>query len=359
MNPMKAPFLALGVILLSSSQPIRGDGIVRPPIDYKGSLNERSQEAIIVFREGEDGKSAREDLIIKIRVEGDASNFAWIVPLPNPPTTTKADPKLFEELHDYVQERQRQASGFGKKGKDQLSGSAPKAALTPEPVDVLSRKMVGAFQVTVVRENRKGVLNEWLQKEGFQKLEGGEKLIEDYRQKGFVFACTKVSQVTLQKGSKHSDLHPLRFTFETGGRDGIYFPMRITGLQEEPFNINLYVFYRAWINDDLNKYGYTKQGFHRNFRDWDTPACKPNAGKSWWNPGADPYLRDMKKKLPTVTRFFKERHSGRHFYLTNLQAWNLKPAKVLKARNDLWLFPYYTDRQFVPFDKRDGGPAVD
>jgi hypothetical protein len=60
-----------------------------------------------------------------------------------------------------------------------------------------------------------------------------------------------------------------------------------------------------------------------------------------------------------VTRFFKERHSGRHFYLTNLQAWNLKPAKVLKARNDLWLFPYYTDRQFVPFDKRDGGPAVD
>jgi len=109
---MKALFLALGAILMSSSQAIRGDGIARPPIDCKGSLNERSQEPIIVFREGEDGKSAPEELLIKIQGEGDARNFAWIVPLPNPPKTTKADSKLFEELHDYVQERQRQAGGL-------------------------------------------------------------------------------------------------------------------------------------------------------------------------------------------------------------------------------------------------------
>lgn len=46
------------------------------------------------------------------------------------------------------------------------------------------------------------------------------------------------------------------------------------------------------------------------FRDWDTRACKPNAGKSCWDPGADSYLQDMKEKLPTITRFFRERHSG-------------------------------------------------
>ena len=46
------------------------------------------------------------------------------------------------------------------------------------------------------------------------------------------------------------------------------------------------------------------------FRDWDTRACKPNAGKACWDPGADSYLQDMKEKLPTITRFFRERHSG-------------------------------------------------
>jgi hypothetical protein len=147
---MKALFLALGAIFMSSSQAIRGDGIVHPPIDCKGSLNERSQEPIIVFREGEDGKSAPEELLIKIQVEGDARNFAWIVPLPNPP---KADSKLFEELHDYVQERQRQVAGFGKKGKDQLSGRAPKAALTPEPAKALkARNGLGLFPYYTARQ---------------------------------------------------------------------------------------------------------------------------------------------------------------------------------------------------------------
>ena len=95
------------------------------------------------------------------------------------------------------------------------------------------------------------------------------------------------------------------------------------------------------------------------FRDWDTRACKPNAGKSCWDPGADSYLQDMKEKLPTITRFFRERHSGPPSCLTHLQTWNLKPAKALKAGNDLRLFPDCTGRRFVLFDKRDGGPAVD
>ncbi|NIP98362.1 MAG: hypothetical protein GWO24_35105, partial [Akkermansiaceae bacterium] len=46
-------------------------------------------------------------------------------------------------------------------------------------------------------------------------LEGGEKLIESYRRKNYVFACVKVSDVTLENGARQAELHPLRFTFET------------------------------------------------------------------------------------------------------------------------------------------------
>ncbi len=262
---------------------------------------------------------------------------------------------MFEELHRYVQARSFQKVP-ARKGKSdgRLSNAVPDAS-----VEVISREVVGSFEVAVVRETEPGVLNGWLKREGYQPLEGGEKLIESYRRKNYVFACVKVSDVTLENGAREAELHPLRFTFETGGRDGIYFPMRITGLQNEPFDINLYVFYRAWLNDRLNKYGYREHGFSLNHRDWDTPDCKPNAGKNWSDPASDPYLKGLRHTFPAVTAFFRKHHRGKHFYLTNIQARNLKPSRVRKAKNDLWLFPYYTNRKFVPFDKRDGGPAVD
>ena len=39
---------------------------------------------------------------------------------------------------------------------------AAKADESPQPVEVLSRKIVGAFDVAVVRENQPGALNDWL-----------------------------------------------------------------------------------------------------------------------------------------------------------------------------------------------------
>ena len=42
---------------------------------------------------------------------------------------------------------------------------------------------------------------------------------------------------------------------------------------------------------------------------------------------------------------------------TTLQARGLKPDGVRHWSDDLWLFPYYVDTSFVPFDARPGGPA--
>jgi len=36
----------------------------------------------------------------------------------------------------------------------------------------------------------------------------------------------------------------------------------------------------------------------------------------------------------------------------NLFARGLKPTDVLKWKDDLWLFPYYTNRNFLPYDAR-------
>ncbi len=341
-----------GALASFTSSPAAADGKIQGPADYNGSLEESSQEAIIIVSGGRDRQPAQEDLILKITVEGEVNHFAWVIPFPSQPTANKADAKLFEELFDYVDYRLQAKNDLKKKFGGMGGGFFGAEA----GVDVLSREIVGSYDVAVVRENVPGKLNEWLEEEGYQRIDNGDDVLKFYREKGYVFACVKVSDAEL-KADTPIDLHPLRFTFPTGGRDGIYFPMKMTGLQKERFNVNLYVFYRSWLNDRLNKFGYENRGFSRKYRDWDSPRCQPNAGKLWSRPIADPFLRITFDRIPTVAELFADLHPGERFYLTNIRAFNVEPATVRAWPDDLWLFPYYIDRRFVPHDARPGGPA--
>jgi hypothetical protein len=339
------------LLALALSQELRADGKLVAPKTYKGSLEEKAQEAIIIFHEGDGEKSAVEDLILKVSAEGEVKSFGWVIPFPKEPKAAKEDAKLFEELFAYVAARH-----------DQLRASMSKGPATggvegSVGVEVLSRQTVGAFDVAVVREKQAGALNQWLEKEGFQTLVGADDIIGFYRDKGYVFACIKVTDAALS-ADKPVDLHPLRFSFQTGGRDGIYYPMRMTGLQKEALDINLYVFYRFWLNDDLNEFGYFHRGFSLNYRDWDTSKCVANGGKAYSDPKHDPFLKDLASKIPTVTRLLQKLHPGANYYLTNIQMEGAKPADIRGWSDDLWLFPYYVNKKFVPYDARSGGVAA-
>ncbi len=344
-----AALVTLSVIALAGP-----DGKVFRPIDYNGSLEERAQEAILIFHKGTEKKSAVEEMILKIQVEGEVDAFAWVVPMPKPPEVFREDPKIFAELHDYVSHR------LATQSKARARGPGAKALGSEQDgkVEVISRKIVGSYDVAIVRENAAGALNGWLEENGYQPVKDADDVLSFYRRKGYVYACLKVSQTALSQ-EKHVELHPLRFRFETGGRDGIYFPMRLTGLQEARFDVNLHVFYEKWINDRLSPYGYQHRGFRRQWRDFDSQECEPNAGKAWSAPTSDPYLKPLSHRLPTVTRLFQKIAPGDRFYLTNISAQRLDPHDVRDWPDDLWLFPYYTDPDFVPFDARPGGVAAD
>ena len=76
-----AAFAALvSALVLWCCPPVIGDGGVFAPKFYKerayaGSVEETSQEAIIIFHTGEDGRSAIEDLILKVSVKGEVMTF--------------------------------------------------------------------------------------------------------------------------------------------------------------------------------------------------------------------------------------------------------------------------------------------
>jgi len=349
------PVVLAGVVFALTCCPAAwGDGVMVGPRDYKGSIEERAQEAIIIFHGAKTTGGAVEDLIFKITVEGKARDFAWVIPFPNEPVAAKEDAALFRELFDYVEARKNAMHRKQKYGKGVMGISpAPEA---DEGVEVLSRRIVGKYDVAMVRETVPGALNHWLRAEGYQELPNAEDVIAFYRRKKYVFACVKVSESALET-EETVDLHPLRFTFKTGGRDGIYFPMKMTGLQKKRFDVNLYVFYRFWLNDHVSKFGYEHRGFRLNYRDWDSPRCRANGGKAYSFPKLDPFLKGMSGRLGTVTRLFQKLHPGEKYYLTHIHAVKLVPGDVRNWADDLWLFPYYTNRSFVPFDARPGGCA--
>lgn len=329
------------------------DGKVQPPRKYKGSLEERAQEALIVFKQGRKRGESVEDLILKIRVAGDVDNFAWIVPFPQKPKVKEADAKLFTELFNYVDARRRRRSFKSKSGAKSEDNKAADGG-----VRVLSREVVGSYDIAVVEETKAGALNGWLEANDYQPLADAAGVLESYREKKYVFACIKVDEAQLRR-KKIVDLHPLRFTFKTGGLDGIYFPMKLTGLQSEPFDVNLYVMYRYWLNDSRSKFGYEHRGFRLKYRDWDSPECKPDAGKSYTAPRSDPFLKGYAHHIPTLSAFLQATNPGERFYLTNIAANGLKPERVREWPDDLWLFPYYTNRAMVPHDARPGGVAAE
>lgn len=344
----------------------QADGKIFAPRHYTGSLEELSQEAIIIFHQGNmDGNGkpvnggARQDLILKIGVKADQpqnlKSFGWVVPFPSAPRVAREDAKLFKECFDYVEARRIRPPITGIKGR--ARNAAPKSGTDEKSgVEVISCKTVGAYDVAVLREQKQGALNKWLDENGFQGVADGDEIVAGYREKGYVFACMKVSDATLAK-DRRVDLHPLRFSFKTGGIDGIYFPMKLTGLQKEKFDVNLYVFYGKWINDRVSRFGYVHRGFRLKHRDWDSEECDPNAGKAWSDPENDPYLSRFARRIPTLVKLFQKLHPGERYYLTQIYARRLDPADLREWRDDLWLFPYYTNPDFVPFDARKGGVA--
>ena len=98
-------FVPLIVLLLTAS--LYADGCF---VWKKGAdLNEPTQKAIIYWKKG------KEIMVLQVKYEGAAEDFAWIVPLPAKPKVSAidADKSPFAEISLYTQLRRR----WGYRGK--------------------------------------------------------------------------------------------------------------------------------------------------------------------------------------------------------------------------------------------------
>ncbi|HXF09542.1 MAG TPA: DUF2330 domain-containing protein, partial [Desulfuromonadaceae bacterium] len=259
----------------------RGDGMVFPTLAYPAHVTIPDQRALICFSNG------IERLVIETRFTGSGTNFAWVVPVPNPPTIEKATSGLFPTLgylfqpkviHDvphfyigilsfigivYFLVRKRPSvaavllvsllvllvaalllPALGTAGSSAISAGPDRG----ETVSIIDRKIIGMFDTTTVASKDAKALQDWLSKNGYALPEEATPIIDRYVKSGWVFVATTVRRDAPSIDT--STLHPLSFTFKT---DKPVYPMQLTALGNHSVTVELYV-----VSNDRSSSGNLK-----------------------------------------------------------------------------------------------------
>ncbi len=245
----------------------------RAPTALAANVTMPDQRALIHYSNG------TERLVIETRFTGVGTNFAWVVPLPSQPVVEAASTGLFPTLQYLFQPSiTHQVPGyygwiFGAislllvlrqmvrsnsnaisvlllafvlfmlaalllpaLSKAKAKGGGTTEAVSP-PVSILDRQLVGVFETTTIASRDPKALQTWLHENGFVVTTNSDPVIESYVREGWVFVAAKVRRD--QAASQTSTPHPLSFTFKT---EKPVYPMRLTGVDNGPLRVELYVF---------------------------------------------------------------------------------------------------------------------
>lgn len=104
-------------------------------------------------------------------------------------------------------------------------------------VSVLDRRLVGIFETATIASADPKALETWLLENGFALSTNSQPVIETYVKEGWMFVAAKVRRDKPERET--STPHPLSFTFKAA--QAVY-PMRLTGVDNGPLEVELYVF---------------------------------------------------------------------------------------------------------------------
>jgi len=227
-----APLVAILFLLATTAAPVLADGGFFPDSMYR-DLYESAQKAVILY--GNSTGNYTEHLILSVSFEGDAEDFAWVIPVPNMPEIAVTDPELFWELSDFTA-TEFPSPGFGCFG----GGAAPPPG---DGVDVIEEQVVGPYATAILSATNATALADWLNANGYVFPEEGEEIVSEYIEKEWYFVATKINAVEEDTGYALAEgaIEPIVLSFAS---DEIVYPLRITSLSAmnvTPPEVLLYV----------------------------------------------------------------------------------------------------------------------
>ncbi|MCP4869919.1 MAG: DUF2330 domain-containing protein [Proteobacteria bacterium] len=195
----------------------------------------------ILFEIGDDGTISS---TVEITYVGDASDFAWVVPVPSTPELAVVPENTLSVLDSITAPRVFQENcwddeDFGGGGGGCRSPFLAYAASSdddddydrntseePPAVEVEDLPQVGPYDSQVVSSDDPTALINWLNTEGYVITEAMEPAVAAYVAQGSKFLAMK-----LAPGASVSQIEPLRMTYEAAGPT---IPLVLTSVSAEP-----------------------------------------------------------------------------------------------------------------------------
>jgi hypothetical protein len=179
-----------------------------------------SQKVFITW----DPQARVETLTVQPRFEGNAPDFALLIPTPSRPKLQPMPRDFFRSLTVFSRLKKREfpQSRLLPPERPPATTDSP----TP-PVTVLEAGVVGALDYKVIAGERAADLYKWL-KDNKYHYAGDEATLNFYAQKRWVFTALKIDATQLRKnpdGSYSGEVTPTRFQFST---DKPVYPLRIS-----------------------------------------------------------------------------------------------------------------------------------
>ena len=227
-----APLIAVLFLLSVMATPVLADGGLFPDSMYE-DLRESAQKAVILYGNctgnitGNCTGNYTEHLILSVSFEGDAEDFAWVIPVPNKPEIAVTDPELFWELSDFT--------------RTEIHSGGCEGEGAPGDVDVIEEQVVGPYATAILSSTNATALADWLNANGYIFPEDGEEIVSEYIEKEWYFVATKINAVDEDTGYAlaEGDIEPIVLSFAS---DEIVYPLRITSLSATETEVLLYVF---------------------------------------------------------------------------------------------------------------------
>lgn len=221
-----AAIMAAGIIAMV--QPVLADGMfLAPPESF---MYEPVQQAFLEW--DEDNSSER--LTILPGFQGDATDFAWIVPVPSVPQLETADRQLFYDLDSVSHAQWRNRDGQWDCMQQDVYPDAASGG-----VEIIGGGLVGYFQTMIIASDNAPALLDSLTGWGFlhdENIEAATAAIDDYVQRSWYFVTMQVDSTALAEeyGDYYDDyyyypyyggLDPICLTFAS---DEPIYPMKIS-----------------------------------------------------------------------------------------------------------------------------------
>ncbi|MFH1537241.1 MAG: DUF2330 domain-containing protein [Patescibacteria group bacterium] len=216
--------LLFGLLALCLFVPVLGsaDGGIVSPEEYY--MYETGQKGVIFY----ESDTSTETMVVSMTFEGNAKDFAWIIPTPNKPEVVKGSQDLFTELeeltgYDYMYETE--SSGFGLKD----------AVTAEDAVTVVEEKTVDYYDIAVLASTDADALSTWLNDNGFKYPEKYAYILNDYIDNDWYFVAAKIIPELAKDSDVEYELNsgtatPLQLTFEA---ENLVFPLKISQISEK------------------------------------------------------------------------------------------------------------------------------